>query len=63
MLFNKEKIKEALKYYDIKDMDYQEKCNRCIDEIKNNKKYKIKQKKYTKSYILTKQKSLENYGK
>ena len=27
MLFNKEKIKEALDYYLIKDADYQEKCN------------------------------------
>ena len=36
MLFNKEKIKEALEYYDIKDADYQEKCDRCIEEIKNN---------------------------
>ena len=44
MLFNKEKIKEALKYYDIKDMDYQEKCNRCIDKIKNNKKIQNKAK-------------------
>ena len=38
MLFNKEKIKEALEYYDIKDADYQEKCDRCIEKIKNNKK-------------------------
>ena len=38
MLFNKDKIKEALEYYNIKDIDYQEKCNRCIDEINNNKK-------------------------
>ena len=43
-MLNKEKIKEALKYYDIKDMDYQEKCNRCIDEIKNNKKIQNKAK-------------------
>ena len=35
---DKEIIKEALEYYNIKNIDYQEKCNRCIDEIKNNKK-------------------------
>ena len=44
MLFNKEKIKEALEYYDIKDADYQEKCDRCIEEIKNNKKIQNKAK-------------------
>ena len=38
MLLNKEKIKEALEYYSVKDIDYHEKCNRCIDEINNNKK-------------------------
>lgn len=43
-MLNKEKIKEALEYYDIKDTDYQEKCNRCIDEIKNNKKIQNKAK-------------------
>ena len=37
MLLNKEKIKEALEYYSVKDIDYHEKCNRCIDEINNNK--------------------------
>ena len=62
-MLNKEKIKEALEYYDIKDTNYQEKCNKCIDEKKIIKGYKIKQKKYMISYILTKQKSLENYGK
>ena len=42
MLLSKEKIKEALEYYSIKDIDYYEKCNRCIDETNNNKKiYKI----------------------
>ena len=44
MLFNKEKIKEALEYYDIKDADYQEKCDRCIEKIKNNKKIQNKAK-------------------
>ena len=39
MLLNKEKIKEALEYYSVKDIDYHEKCNRCIDEINNNKKH------------------------
>ena len=63
MLLSKEKIKEALEYYSIKDIDYYEKCNRCIDETNNNKKNMIKQMKYMKSYILIKQKSLENYGK
>ena len=38
MLLSKEKIKEALEYYYIKDIDYYEKCNRCIDETNNNKK-------------------------
>ena len=38
MLLSKEKIKEALEYYSIKDIDYYEKCNRCIDETNNNKK-------------------------
>ena len=38
MLLIKEKIKEALEYYSIKDIDYYEKCNRCIDETNNNKK-------------------------
>ena len=33
-----EKLKEALEYYSVKDIDYHEKCNRCIDEINNNKK-------------------------
>ena len=42
MLINKEKIKEALEYYDIKDIEYIEKCNRCIDEIRNNKKIQNK---------------------
>lgn len=41
---DKEIIKEALEYYNIKDIDYQEKCNRCIDEIKNNKKIQNKAK-------------------
>ncbi len=44
MLFNKEKIKEALDYYLIKDADYQEKCNICIDEIIRQKKIYIKAK-------------------
>lgn len=44
MLFNKEKIKEALDYYLIKDADYQEKCNICIDEIIKQKKIYIKAK-------------------
>ena len=35
MLLSKEKIKEALEYYSIKDIDYYEKCNRCIDETNN----------------------------
>lgn len=39
MLFNKEKIKEALDYYLIKDADYKEKCNICIDEIIRQKIY------------------------
>ena len=43
-MLNKEKIKEALEYYDIKDADYQEKCDRCIEEIKNNKKIQNKAK-------------------
>ena len=43
-MLNKEKIKEALEYYDIKDTNYQEKCNICIDEIKNNKKIQSKAK-------------------
>ena len=43
-MLNKEKIKEALEYYDIKDADYQEKCERCIEEIKNNKKIQNKAK-------------------
>ena len=38
MLLSKEKIKEALEYYSIKDIDYYEKCNRCIGETNNNKK-------------------------
>lgn len=38
MLLNKEKLKKALEYYSIKDIDYYEKCNRCIDETNNNKK-------------------------
>ena len=38
MLLSKEKIKEALEYYSIKDIDYYENCNRCIDETNNNKK-------------------------
>ena len=63
MLINKEKIKEALEYYDIKDIEYIEKCNRCIDEIRNNKKTKTKQMKYTKFYIVIRQENLENYGK
>ena len=42
MLFNKEKIKEALDYYLIKDADYQEKCNICIDEIIRQKNIYIK---------------------
>lgn len=41
-MLNKEKIKEALEYYDIKDTKYQEKCNKCIDEIKNNKRIQNK---------------------
>ena len=41
---DKEIIKEALEYYNIKNIDYQEKCNRCIDEIKNNKKIQNKAK-------------------
>lgn len=44
MLFNKEKIKEALDYYLIKDADYQEKCNICIDEIIRQKNIYIKAK-------------------
>lgn len=44
MLFNKEKIKEALDYYLIKDTDYQEKCNICIDEIIRQKNIYIKAK-------------------
>lgn len=44
MLFNKEKIKEALDYYLIKDADYQEKCNICIDEIIKQKNIYIKAK-------------------
>ncbi len=44
MLFNKEKIKEALDYYLIKDADYQEKCNICIDEIIRQKNIYIKTK-------------------
>ena len=43
-MLNKEKIKEALEYYDIKDTNYQEKCNKCIDEIKNNKRIQNKTK-------------------
>ena len=44
MLFNKEKIKEALDYYLIKDADYKEKCNICIDEIIRQKNIYIKAK-------------------
>ena len=44
MLFNKEKIKEALDYYLIEDADYQEKCNICIDEIIRQKNIYIKAK-------------------
>ena len=44
MLFNKEKIKEALDYYLIKDADYKEKCNICIDEIIRQKNRYIKAK-------------------
>lgn len=44
MLFNKGKIKEALDYYLIKDADYQEKCNICIDEIIRQKNIYIKAK-------------------
>ena len=33
MIFEKEKIEEALKYYSIKDNNYKEKCNKCINEI------------------------------
>ena len=44
MLFNKKKIKEALDYYLIKDADYQEKCNICIDEIIRQKNIYIKAK-------------------
>ena len=43
-MLNKEKIKEALEYYDIKDTTYQEKCNKCIDEIQNNKRIQNKTK-------------------
>ena len=43
-MLNKEKIKEALEYYNIKDIDYQEKCDRCIEKIKNNKKIQNKAK-------------------
>ena len=43
-MLNKEKIKEALEYCDIKDINYQEKCNKCIDEIKNNKRIQNKTK-------------------
>ena len=43
-MMDKEIIKEALEYYNIKNIDYQEKCNRCIDEIKNNKKIQNKAK-------------------
>lgn len=51
-MLNKEKIKEALEYYDIKDTNYQEKCNKCIDEIKNNKKIQNKTKEiYNILYI------------
>ena len=38
MLFEKEKIEEALKYYSIKDNNYKEKCNKCINEITKNEK-------------------------
>ena len=33
MLLNKEKLKKALEYYSIKDIDYYEKCNRCNVEM------------------------------
>lgn len=56
-MLNKEKIKEALEYYDIKDTTYQEKCNKCIDEIQNNKRIQNATNKYD---ILW---NLENYGK
>lgn len=52
MLFEKEKIQEALKYYSIEDYNYKEKCNECINEtIKNEKIYKKAKQIYEILYI------------
>ena len=52
MIFEKEKIEEALKYYSIKDNNYKEKCNKCINEItKDEKIYKKANEIYEILYI------------
>lgn len=48
----REILEEALKYYSIKDNNYKEKCNKCINEItKDEKIYKKANEIYEILYI------------